>query len=433
MAVNVNQVGFERRLTVVQQILHGRGLQTSNVSTLAYDEQYQYPFNNYLFRVELAVPAFASSFPGTQPGTCRAPSDGVSVLVIKLSNPAAHDVNNANRVANDVAAQNLVRQAMAKVGMAPLVPDIYAWASATTTDVVDQEGFGWIISELRSGVDLDSEFSSLALEDKKHVLEQIAAVVGAIQAASLPEGVTKFGGGLKYDSDGHIVSGESPCMQDVKPCGSYAEWRAGKLCSRFDQAAESPIIRGWKSNDVATRIEMFLSSGGPEKLLTGADMHRKCLIHGDLTTNNMLYDRKSKKVTAVLDFDFASVSHLFEEFMSMSFSDMGGNVGDEDSVNTRAILSGDFTTPPADLDEESATEWELAKTWNAVLQESAALAPSQIEGVDEIRELMRLQRLLCPYHLSSASALEKLDANQKTKLRAKAEADLLEWLEKHGF
>lgn len=258
-------------------------LQASNISTLAYDEQYEYPFNNFLFKAELATPAFASSFPGTQPGTCKAPSDGVSTLVIKLSNLAAHDVNNANRVANDVAAQHLVRQSMAKAGLAPLVPDVYAWAPATTTDVVDEKGFGWIMSEFRSGVDLNLEFPTLSLEDKKQVLEQMATIFGAIQGASLPKGVTKFGGGLKFDSDGNIVSGESPSIQDVQPTGSYAEWRVGKLRSRIERAAESPVIRGWKDNGVATRIETFLADGGPEKVLSNVDVHRKCLIHGDLS------------------------------------------------------------------------------------------------------------------------------------------------------
>lgn len=147
----------------------------------------------------------------------------------------------------------------------------------------------------------------------------------------------------------------------------------------------------------------------------------------------MLFDKTTNKVTAVLDFDFASVSHPFEEFISMSLNDIGGNVGDEDTDVTRAILSGDFATPPADQDEQPAKVWELSKTWNAVLKESTALAPSQIHGVQEIRDLMRLQRLFCPYQLSSTSALEKLNDEERAQLRAKAEADLLACLERHGF
>ncbi|KAJ0120414.1 Protein kinase-like domain protein [Diaporthe amygdali] len=367
ITVNVNQMGFERRLTVVQQLLHGHGLQS---------------FNNYLLIVELEIPALTSTFPGTQPGT-----------------------------SNDMAAQHLVRQFMVNAGLAPLVPDVHSWAPAAITDVVDEKGFGWIIPEFRIGVDLDSEFSSLALENKKDVMEQMAAVLGAIQVASLPEGVTKFGGGLKVRLE------RAHCERTV---------------AVYAGSGESPIIRGWKSNSVATRIGTFLASCGPETVLTQVDVHRRNLIHGDPTTNNMLFDKKTKKITAVLDFDFASVSHPFEGFMSMIFSDIGGNVGDEDTDITRAILSGDFTTPREELDEESANEWKLAKTWNTVFQDSAVLTPSQIEGMDKVRDLMRLQRLLCPYQLSSVSALEQLENEKKAGLRAKAEPGLLEWLEKHG-
>lgn len=132
---------------------------------------------------------------------------------------------------------------MAEAGMAPLVPDVYAWASATTANVVDEKGFGWIMSELRSGVDLDSKFSFLAPENKKHALEQIAAVLGAIQAASLPEGVTKFGGGLKFDSDGHLVSGESPSMQNVKPAGTYANGELASCVPNSNGPPKAPSFR----------------------------------------------------------------------------------------------------------------------------------------------------------------------------------------------
>ncbi|KAG8156813.1 hypothetical protein KVR01_013418 [Diaporthe batatas] len=433
MPVHVNQAGFDRRLNVVQQLLHDRRLEPSNISTLAYDEDYEYPFNNFLFKVELAAPAFASSFPGTQPGTCKAPPEGLSTLAIKLSNPAAHDVNNANRVENDVAAQHLVRQSLAKVGLATLVPDVYAWAPATAIDEVDERGFGWIMSEFRNGIDLGPDFASLDVESQKHVLERMAAILGALQAVDFPNGVTKFGGGLKFDSGGRVVSGESPTFQDARPTDSYAEWRVAKLLSRLKRAAESPVIRGWQSNGVAHRIESFLASGGPETMLSTVDVHRKCIIHGDLTIYNMLFDRETKQVTAILDFDFASVSHPFEEFISMSFTHTGGNLGDEGTAISRAILSGDFTSAPPELDEKSAKEWAIAKTWNTVLMESAALAPSQIEGVKEINDLMQFQMLLCPYQLCSDSALEGLDDETRDKMREQAEADLVEWLEKHGY
>lgn len=192
-----------------------------NISTLAYSEEYLYPFNNYLFQVELATPALSSSFPGTQPGTTQAPSDGISVIVIKLSNPAATGINNTNRVENDVAVQHLVRQSMAHAGLPQLVPAIYAWMPTTITNAVNKKSFGWIISELRTGVDLDSEFSSLKIQDKEQILEQMANVLKAIQTAELPEGATKFGG-VTFDSEGRTVNGQAP-LRAGEPVKLYAE------------------------------------------------------------------------------------------------------------------------------------------------------------------------------------------------------------------
>lgn len=255
---------------------------------MAYSEDYEFPYNNYLFNVQLATPALSSSFPGTQPGTTKAPPAGISCLVIKLSNLAAEGMNNTNRVQNDVAAQYLARQSMAQAGLAPLVPAIYAWAPATTTDPTNEKGFGWIMSEFKSGTDLDSEFPFLEPEDKELVLEQIAAILGAIQATRLPETVTKFGA-LTIDSNGRIVSGESPLLEG-EPVGSYAEWRLRKLYIQFEHAAKSPIIQGWKLNGVDSRIEKFLNDSGPEKVLAGVDLHQKSLIHDDFSTYTLCYD-----------------------------------------------------------------------------------------------------------------------------------------------
>ncbi|KID82232.1 Protein kinase-like domain protein [Metarhizium guizhouense ARSEF 977] len=430
MVLNVNQGGFQRRLAVVEQILQSHDLQASNISTLAYSEEYLYPFNNYLFKVELATPALSSSFPGTQPGTTQAPSDGISVIVIKLSNPAATGINNTNRVENDVAVQHLVRQSMAHAGLPQLVPAIYAWMPTTITNAVNETSFGWIISELRSGVDLDSEFSSLEMQDKEQILEQMANVLKAIQTAELPEGATKFGG-VTFDSEGRIVSGQAP-LRKGEPVKSYAEWRVSKLHGQLQEAAQSPVIQGWKHNGVDARIEKFLAADSPEKILSNVDLHQKNLIHGDFTTNNMLFDKDTKKLTAVLDFDWSYISNPLDEFMG-SLQDIGGNIRHEDKKIEAAILSGDFTWPPPNIDKESVEQWQVAKAWNTAMKKCGVVSPSDIRGVDEIRDLLHLQALLCPYQLGNESMLKQFDEKKRAEMRAKTEAELIQWLEKHGF
>ncbi|OAA56282.1 Aminoglycoside phosphotransferase [Niveomyces insectorum RCEF 264] len=428
MSAGVNEAGYERRLAVVEKTLHGLGLEPSNISPLAYIENYPYQFNNYLYKVELATPASHSSFPGIQPGTTKAPPSGVSSLVFKLSNVAV-EPNNVNRVENDVAVQHLVCQSMSQRGLPPLIPPVYAWSPSMATEPVDEAGFGWILSELKSGVDLDSEFKSLAFEDKEQVLDQIAAVLAAIQAARLPASVTKFGT-LTFDGNGQIVGGEEPTRRG-KPVDSYGEWMLGRLRRAFLAAAQSSVIQGWERNDIHARIETFLTGGALRDALAGVDGHQKGIIHGDFTTNNMLFDKETKKLTAVLDFDWAYISNPFEEFI-FALGDLGCNVRLGHDKISEAILLGDFSTPPVDLDEASTGRWEISKAWNSAMTKQGVASPANIKGADKIRDLMQLHTLLCPHQLGDENIVKKMDEKKTNEILTKTETDLVEWLEKHG-
>lgn len=141
----------------------------------------------------------------------------------------------------------------------------------TITNAVNEKSFGWIISELRIGVDLDSEFSSLKMQDKEQIREQMANVLKAIETAELPEGATKFGG-VTFDSEGRIVSGQAP-LRAGEPVKSYAEWRVSKLRGQLQEAAQSPVIQGWKYNGVDARIEKFLAANGPGEILSDVNLH----------------------------------------------------------------------------------------------------------------------------------------------------------------
>ncbi|EGX95198.1 Protein kinase-like domain [Cordyceps militaris CM01] len=431
MAVSINRVGYDERLAVVGDILRGLGLQASKVSTVAYDDDYKYPFNNFLFKVDLATPASSAQFTGTQAGTVKAPFGGVSSFIIKLSNAKASDANNANRVPNDVAAQHLVRQSLAAARLGPLIPDVYAWAPASLTDKLREKDFGWIISEFRAGVDLNTVFADLTNDARGKVLGQIAAAFAAIQAVKLPETVTKFGG-IAFNEKGQIISAEAPFRQIDPMVDSYVEFKFGNLRRRFDAAGKSPVIRGWKTDGVDVRIEQFLSSNGPEKVLSGVDLAQKSLVHADFTTNNMLFDKDSNEITAILDFDFSVVSNPFDEYLT-SFTDLGGCVGGLTNEVEAAILKGDFASPPADLSEDAKREWELADAWRSIAKKNGVLSPSEMKGADQIMELIQFQNLLCPHRLSNAFMLEKMNDTEKAELRAKTQAKIVQWLAKYGF
>ncbi|KAG8162312.1 hypothetical protein KVR01_008077 [Diaporthe batatas] len=438
MNAEINYAGFHGRLTRVQQLLHDRGLQVFNIMPMAFHPNNEpSTLNNFLFKAELAKPAMASNFPGTQPGTCKAPAEGVSVLVVKLNNPAAEDfINHSNRVANDVAAQKLVREYLADSNhrtMKQVVPSVYAWAPARTTNPADAAGFGWIISEFRSGVNLASVFGKFPFDEKKHALKQLKDILRAVRSAKLPEGVTKFGGGLTFDSEGQVVDGESPTEEIMEPASSYLEWLVGHTRAELDAASECRIIQRWQGSGVIARIEKFLNGGGPEKLLADLDIGRKgqALIHAGLNTGNLLWDLDKREITAVLDFEFAVVNHPFEEFDSLSFTDLGGSLEFDTAGPIReAVASGDFTKTP-DADDIPPEKWMLAKEWNAVLDD---LAPSKIKGLGGILDLLQLQFLLFQFRDSMEVISIRFGlANLTEELLPPAHAALVEWLEKHGF
>ena len=146
----------------------------------------------------------------------------------------------------------------------------------------------------------------------------------------------------------------------------------------------------------------------------------------------MLFDKRTKKVTAILDFDFCCVCNPFDEFWTI-LSDLGCNITNKDDVINAAIISGDFTIPPKNPDEESANRWKHAKAWNAAMKKMGVVSSSDIDGADRIRDMALLQTLLCPFQLSSENSLRKMDDAEKAELRANTEADLDQWLKKHGL
>ncbi|KAG8418070.1 hypothetical protein J3458_005508 [Metarhizium acridum] len=185
-------------------------------------------------------------------------------------------------------------------------------------------------------------------------------------------------------------------MLKEKPVTSYAEWRVAHLRGWLKGAAESPVIQGWRSNGLNIRIEKFLSHGGPDKVLADVDLRQKSIIHGDFSTNNMVFDRNTKKITALLNFDWSFISHPFDPFT------------------------------------ESTDKWELAKAWNAAMKKNGVVSPSDMKGVDQIRDMLRLGALLNPFRLRNKSMLEQMSDEKKAELRATEEEELVHWLQRHG-
>lgn len=227
----------------------------------------------------LSSPAYPASFPQGRPGTWQPPLDGVSTLVIRLSNPRAEGLNNANRVENEVASLYLARQALEKAGVAPVVPAVYAWAPKRHGE--HEEDFGWVVTEFKSGSDLDGQFPTLSLDDRVSVLGQIADVLAAIQQAKIPDGAIEYGA-LTF-VDGKIVSGQMTLMEGG-PWGTYSDLWVAKLQAQLENSEKSPLLKGW-AGDVRDRLDRFLSdrAQGVDKVLEEVDGKQRVLVHGDLS------------------------------------------------------------------------------------------------------------------------------------------------------
>ncbi|KAI2463779.1 hypothetical protein F4781DRAFT_426085 [Annulohypoxylon bovei var. microspora] len=402
---------------VIENILQQYNLKSTQVTPIAYVEHCPFYFNNFIYKVNLEAPAVPATFSRRQPCT-SAPPEGITTLVIRMSNPLAEGINNANRVENDIAAQNLARRSVQSAGLPPVVPAVYAWASCRYPDVPGEAGFGWTMSEFKPGSDLDAHFPSLALDDATDAIRQLARIFAAIQSAKIPETVTKFGA-LTVDGSGVIRGGQPPLLKGG-PFDSYAEFLTA-----------SSLLMGWKDGTLRERIDKFLATGGVDKVLESMDTNKRALVHGDLTLNNVLYGSTTRRITSVLDFDWSAVTHPCDEFLT-GLWDIGGGIHERNERFLPMLLSGDFSTQPEGLSADEVRKWEVAKAWDKAVAEAGAIRPSNISGVDRIRALKDLEDSICPFELASEVMLKRISDEDKLRKKKETEVKILKWLETYG-
>lgn len=253
-----------------------------NISPLAYSDEHPAEYNNFIYKVELESPAVRSSFPAGQPCTeALPPGDGVSAVVVSLSNLRAQGLNNVGRVSSQVACVYLARQAIEKAQLEQLIPAIYAWSGPRSLEEVKEENFGWIVSEFKEGEDLDSQMSSLSTEDKAVTLDTIAKYFAALQKIEVPSTADKFGG-LAFESNGKIVSTQM-ALAKGGPFNSYADVWAMKLQGELEESKPSPELNGWEENGIAERVRSFIAGGGVSKALEGVDLSHRGFVHSDFS------------------------------------------------------------------------------------------------------------------------------------------------------
>lgn len=170
------------------------------------------------------------------------------------------------------------------------------------------------------------------------------------------------------------------------------------------------------------------------------------LIGGPLATRNLLYDPTTGRITAVLDYDFASVQHPAYEFFR-SFARNGGQLfgwsGDatpeqrEANALRAAKLSGQFPDPlPAAVasDNGPGIDWALALAWEEELNKFDVKRPSIIQGAEDLADVEEVVGSLQPWRLTNSDFLRMNQDKDQLKLVRRIEEGHLTTLLSHlGF
>lgn len=179
-------------------------------------------------------------------------------------------VNEAVRVANEVAAMVLMRSALSAYPR-KLVPDVYGWNG-------DGDGQHWILEEAMPGVPKAKEFKNRPIEEQRHVFAQMAEIFKLIQDYEVPCTVKGFGG-LGFDKEGNVVTG-SMTMPYGGPFPSMDALYGGILEYQLAEADRSELVKGWRTTGLRERLDKF-AAHGIDELLRKLPADRQTLIHGD--------------------------------------------------------------------------------------------------------------------------------------------------------
>ncbi|KAK4198254.1 kinase-like domain-containing protein [Triangularia verruculosa] len=362
-----NHENYQRRLDFVHNLIQSFNFgQNARVEPIQYDPACPFKYNNFVYHISLpsALTSDHSGENGTlQPG-CVAIPKGTRDLVMRLTNSDAEGMSTTARVENEVAIMTLASSALRSY-IPNIVPRIYGWASAAGGSAQ-----GWILQEFMPGSPGDASFKALNPDEKKNFLLQMAKILKGLQDFELPSSIKGFGG-VTFDESGEVISG-AMSSGGLGPWPTYEEFFRHQLDVALKTSDTNPYIKGWHAKGLRKRLDAFVSHGVAAEFDGLASAADRVIVHGDFTTNNILFDAKSGRITALLDYDFACISHPSFEFLKSFHSTDGalpGWTGDQNSEQMalrKAKLEG--FPDPLPPTTENGVKWEVAKAWEDALE-----------------------------------------------------------------
>ena len=153
----------------------------------------------------------------------------------------------------------------------------------------------------------------------------------------------------------------------------------------------------------------------------------------------MLYDATTQCITALLDYDFACVSHPSYEFLR-SFDGHGGQLrgwsGEECSEQLAlrdAKLHG-FPSPlPQSSESEDGVKWEVVKAWEDELDRAEVQRPRTIKGIEKVADVDAVLRTIMPWRVTNSDILRMQSDEVTMRCRNESEQQLGRILDRLGF
>ncbi|KAI0537175.1 hypothetical protein GGR58DRAFT_472888 [Xylaria digitata] len=327
VAVSHNHAHYQARLDYIKQILadylnlSDEVIDQTKITPIQYEHDFPFEYNNFVYRLSLAIGISGGlgdvdeSHKPKHLGCVPIPA-GTRVFILRLSNPDADGMHQETRVQNEVGILTLASAALSHI-KPNVVPRVFGWSGAT------RDRLGWILEEPMPGAPLAEAFDEMSLGQKKGILAQMAGVLKALRDYPLPASI-KGWGGVTFDDSGAIVSASMPSV-GTGPWSSFEDSYRGRLEVALSKADANPYLQGWRANGVRERVDTFIERGLVAQFSSLKSKQDKSIIHADFTTDNILYDPATGRITALLDYDFASILHPAYEFFR-SFNSTGGRL-----------------------------------------------------------------------------------------------------------
>ncbi|KAG5915914.1 hypothetical protein E4U42_007876 [Claviceps africana] len=374
--------------------------------------------NNHVFFIKFIHPTSETLNPPHRLFTSPIPAE-TSRLVLKIPKDNV-GLEDAARVRNEVSFLSLARDALLPENDS-LIPVVFDWS-----DDLSQFSFRWILEEWKAGESVTPEkMGTLDEEVQRQVLGQLAAVLHAFQTYQLPPTVAGFGG-LTFDDEGVIKSGPStiPCG---RPFSSYAAFLRGMCQWQLAASERSTHLNGWRDHPkLRDRIDAFFANGLDEVIAKVPDQ-RPTLVHADLLFVNLLFDRETYRLTAVLDFDFSHIGAPISEYL-FSFVDIYAllsSQADPMGLTRRWLLDG----YPKKVDYT----FRVSKLLDAVLAHAHVQKPSTIEAASHIADVWWFSQELCQAYWFMGSMTSRDPDKSLEMVKSGSARKLGRYLELWGF